>query len=454
MNRKGRKQKLLIGSISLASAVVLIVASIGSSIFFGLEKATIKDNHDIKTWDIIVPDNYRSIQEAINHADEGYRIFVRSGTYEKPRNVNREGITIHGEDSKTTIINGRDSTAVYIKADSVNFSGFTITNNGVNDSLLMIDADDCSIFNNILLTDNFYDGTEYGISVYSSYNNIFSNNIISNADYGIEIERSDNNIFTNNTIEKNNVGMYVSSNGNVFSNNLLKNNGEGIFISSSEESYILNNMIVNSRQSGVYLSRCLNIVLKNNEFFGAGLGIYGDDVSNFVHEIEGNKVNNKPLYYFRQKNHFTVPSDAGQIILVDCNDVTVEKTVISDTSTALLVAFSENVVIQNNEFSSNYRGVRLSYSYSCSVKQNNFINNTFDAWFDVLGFFNRKSNTWSGNYWDGRIGNNRLILGLLPKKIPGRFHLNTQFKVFDKLGLGYRARSFDRSPAKLPYKII
>jgi len=454
MNLKRKNQKLLVGSISLTSTVVLLVASIGPSIFFGVEQAAITNNYDTGKWDIIVPDDYKNIQEAINHANEGYRIFVRNGTYGRIRSVDCKDITIHGEDNKTTVINGRSSTAVYIKADSVNFSGFTIMNNGVNDSLLMINADDCSISNNILLADDFYDGTEYGISVYSSNNNIFFNNIISSADYGIEIGRSNNNIFTKNTIEDNNQGISVRGDGNVFSNNLLKNNGGGISVYSSKESYILNNTIVNSRRSGVYLSRCSNIVLKNNEFIDAGLNIFGEDVSNFVHDIEGNRVNNKPLYYFRQKNQFTVPSDAGQIILVDCNIVTVEKTVISDTSTALLVAFSEDVVIRNNEFSSNYRGVHLSYSYKCSVEQNNFINNTFDAGFVVSGFFNRKSNTWNGNYWDSRIGNKRLILGLLPKRIIGTFQLNIRFKVFDRLHFSFLIKNFDRSPARLPYKII
>ena len=79
---------------------------------------------------IIVPDDYATIQEAINNANEGDTVFVRAGTYYEHVVVNK-AISLIGEDPSSTIIDGNESgTVVFITADNVDVDGFMIQNGG------------------------------------------------------------------------------------------------------------------------------------------------------------------------------------------------------------------------------------------------------------------------------------------------------------------------------------
>jgi parallel beta-helix repeat protein len=75
---------------------------------------------------IIVPDNYPTIQEAINNANDGDTIYVKAGTYYEHVVVNKT-VSLVGENESTTIIDG-GGTGVVVELQSVhiNLSRFTI----------------------------------------------------------------------------------------------------------------------------------------------------------------------------------------------------------------------------------------------------------------------------------------------------------------------------------------
>ncbi len=52
---------------------------------------------------IVVPDDYSSIQEAINNAIEGNTIFIKKGTYVENPVVNKS-VSLIGEDRDSTVI--------------------------------------------------------------------------------------------------------------------------------------------------------------------------------------------------------------------------------------------------------------------------------------------------------------------------------------------------------------
>jgi parallel beta-helix repeat protein len=80
-------------------------------------------------WDIIVPDDYPTIQEAIDHSYEYYTIYVRSGLYTENLLINVNAIQLIGENFSTTIIDGSGSGIVcQIHGFLIGISQFTLRN--------------------------------------------------------------------------------------------------------------------------------------------------------------------------------------------------------------------------------------------------------------------------------------------------------------------------------------
>ena len=70
----------------------------------------------------------------------------------------------------------------------------------------------------------------------------------------------------------------------------------------------------------------------------------GEDTAFFTsHSISGNTVNGKPLYYFVNETGLSVPADAGGVIAVNCDGITVVGLDVSDNSMGVELAYCSNV---------------------------------------------------------------------------------------------------------------
>jgi parallel beta-helix repeat protein len=99
--------------------VLLFIGIIGSSAF-----QTVRSEPSA----IVVPDDFPTIQEAINNANSGDSIFVRNGTYHEHLIVNKT-VSIVGEDRTATMLDGNHTgTVVKVTASNATISGFTIQN--------------------------------------------------------------------------------------------------------------------------------------------------------------------------------------------------------------------------------------------------------------------------------------------------------------------------------------
>ncbi len=78
---------------------------------------------------IVVPDDYATIQEAINSATGGDTVYVRKGVYHENLGINKP-IFLIGEESSTTI-DGNTSQSyrvpININTSNVTVSGFTLS---------------------------------------------------------------------------------------------------------------------------------------------------------------------------------------------------------------------------------------------------------------------------------------------------------------------------------------
>jgi parallel beta-helix repeat protein len=299
---------------------------------------------------IYVPDDYPTIQAAVDAASSGDTIIVRDGTYTENIDVNKDHLTIQSENgAELTIVQaasiGED--VFEVMADYVSISGFTINgmdpNAGVYGGILLNGVDYCDIFNNICS---------------NNYSGIF---------------------------------LRYANKNNVLSNNCL-NNGEGIFVEgSSRNNNVSNNVCSNNEGSGITLWYSENNKLKGNIMVCNGIFIVGASLSHYLHEIdESNTVNGKSVYYWKDVEGGRIPNDAGEVILVNCKNVLVENQNLDNSSIGIEAAFSSFITIKNNTFSDTSSGIDLEYS-----DNNSILNNVLNKSRIILWYSN--DNTISNN---------------------------------------------------------
>ena len=214
---------------------------------------------------IIVPDDYPTIQQAINHASFNYTIFVKNGIYYE-RIVINETVSLVGESRSATIIDGGGLDAVVkITAIDVTVRKFTIRNSGFES----IDAGVLIVSNRSRVVGNEINDNAWGVALTGRANAIISGNIIAGEDHsmgnswggGIFLQHSHCNIITGNEIQcVEDNGIYLW--GNCSNNRILGNSFEnqffsGINLDGSNNEIHHNNFMETSSQ--VYLKRGVNV---------------------------------------------------------------------------------------------------------------------------------------------------------------------------------------------------
>ena len=82
---------------------------------------------------IIVPNDYPTIQAAIDHANAGDVVFVRHGLYNETLTINKS-ISLIGEDRNSTIIDAREALTqvIAVKGDNITVANFTLGNTSIH----------------------------------------------------------------------------------------------------------------------------------------------------------------------------------------------------------------------------------------------------------------------------------------------------------------------------------
>jgi nitrous oxidase accessory protein len=278
---------------------------------------------------IVVPDDYLTIQDAIDNATAGDTIFVRSGTYNQNLTINKS-LTLIGQNTNTAILTcpqlfNKSSIVVLpfipvtyvinITASHVEIRNFTITNpnpygaginskgndnqiSGVIASGLAISGSNQVIAQNYIT--NQYSGIECtglynqimentlsdaGISLSGSYNNVAENNILNNNGIGIMLTNASTNLIVNNVISKGGASL-LNSNFNTIYNNTITS-GQ-LWLGDYPRMPASNNLITRNtmEDAGIYGWAALVGYGSNNVFYGnliannggIGLALGGIDI--------------------------------------------------------------------------------------------------------------------------------------------------------------------------------
>ena len=333
---------------------------------------------------IYVPDNYQTIQEAVDNASAGETIIVRDGTYIENVDVNKR-LTIRSE-------NGSDKTIIRavnpydhvfeVTAGYVNISGFIVKGaSGQQKAGIYLGSgvDHCNISNNNA-SNNYY-----GIYLYYSSNNVLTKNTMSGNDYNFGINGrgiSDfiHNIDTSNKVDGKPIYYWINEQdlqipgdagfvGLVNSTNILvkdltlAKNEYGMLLAYSNNSWIENVTTSNNKCDGIYLHYSSSNVLTNNNASNNsnGIRLWSSDNNNLANNnVNSNKINGIILRYSR-------------------NNTITSNTANSNENNGIYLCHSSNNSLANNTMSGNSYNFHVSGTTLFYYIQNVDISNLVDG---------------------------------------------------------------------------
>jgi parallel beta-helix repeat protein len=352
---------------------------------------------------ITVPDEYPSIQEAINAAHEGDTVYVKAGQYVESITVNKT-VNLVGEDRATTIIDGNVApVVVLVQASCVNISGFTIQNGlnnilaiariagghvaggiGLNASVgctvrnntiqgcavgvaICTSSSNTTVSDNSIVRGNYSGMCAYGVWIYSPLSPV-GGNMISNNNMtfgtGVWVVAGQNNVITGNRFDCRacsiQLGMSSLCGNNVVSENTATDGD--ILVEASQNNVISDNTVAGS----LFLDECSNNTLRENSF--SSFGVEGSELSHFLHDIDtSNTVNGRPIYYLVNQSNllidpFTHPS-VGYLGLVNSRNMSLWRLTITNNTQGLMLAQTTGSEISEIHLSNDKNAI---YMWNCS----------------------------------------------------------------------------------------
>ena len=168
------------------------------------------------------PGNYSTIQEAIDNATYLDTIFVYSGTYYEHVKIYTT-VVLQGEDKESTIIDaGGRGDVIFVSADNVKITGFSIINSGDNWPEAGIKPHQIE---HCIITDNIISNCGFGILTYTTLDVTISGNTITDNDHGLWVLGTEYSNISRNNIQNNRIGIYLNDAdfNKIMENNFIDN---------------------------------------------------------------------------------------------------------------------------------------------------------------------------------------------------------------------------------------
>jgi parallel beta-helix repeat protein len=259
---------------SLKKKEILTTLTLMIILFSAVWMFNLQTSHASKT--LVVPQDYPTIGEAINHASAGDTIFVQSGVYNENIQIDKS-LTLEGQNKADTIIMGNGgstpTSVLRLAAKDIRVSGLTIESVTYSNTSkyaygIWVEGDNCRI------TGNNIQKTYMGIfSSTQSSTTITKNTITGSIKDGIRFcAGSQTNISYNDIFENAVSGIALGGYSNTVEGNNLEKNTRGLGLGASN-SVVYNNTLVSNTESGIFLSGSKNVIVAN-EIAGNKYGVY------------------------------------------------------------------------------------------------------------------------------------------------------------------------------------
>jgi parallel beta-helix repeat protein len=225
---------------------------------------------------ITVPDDYATIQAAINAATPGDTVHVRAGEYAEHVLVNKS-ITLEGE-NRVTIITGQPTPPriIDVTASYVTIKGLTVKATGTLHGIY-VEPPYGQTITAVTITDNMVVNTYGGVFLSYCMNCLITNNTFQNDYYAIRLHDSDYNIIKGNYVNASiyyGINLYAHSDNNTISQNALPNGRYGILLEWSDKNLIKLNSISYSMEYAIRLSYSTTTTAWGNTMLKNKYGVY------------------------------------------------------------------------------------------------------------------------------------------------------------------------------------
>lgn len=312
-----------------------------------------------------------TIANAINIADSGDTILIRSGYYREHELIIEKPLKLVGEGAP--IVDGEKSGSVIrILSDSVHISGLIIRNVDVSH------------------TEEFA-----GIHLYESDHFIIKDNILENMFFGILIERSNHGEIIGNTISGESKEDFNAGNGIhgwysshlTISDNYIRELRDGIYLEFVDHSLISRNRSIENLRYGLHFMFSNYDDYEDNEFIDNGAGV-AVMFSKFINM-------RRNTFY---KNWGTA---SFGLLLKEIYDAEIEDNIFEENTVGINIEGSTRVNYKRNNLVGNGWAVKVAGGcYTNIFSENNFSFNSFDL------SYNSKinDNKFEGNYWSSYVG--------------------------------------------------
>jgi parallel beta-helix repeat protein len=194
---------------------------------------------------IRVPEDYKTIQGAIDAANPGDTITIAPGIYHESLIINKTLTIIGRMGSEPVFAGGGSGTAITLLsgASGTIVAGITITS--WDQGVLIVNATSCEIYSTIMSQMNKNGITVMGTNAVNNniYSNIFQNNAVA---VNLTASSTSNTFYKNIIVSNVNVGLDLESNGNTIYANTISENYIGVNITNSNGNVIYHNDFINN----------------------------------------------------------------------------------------------------------------------------------------------------------------------------------------------------------------
>jgi parallel beta-helix repeat protein len=328
---------------------------------------------------------------------------VNNCTIQNSRNGIRaeksEGVTV----TNNKITGGGGGGVRIYQSDASKVTGNEVTEKTL-EGIVVINSNDVLVNNNKIIS-NKQDGIYWAGT--SQNGTIAFNRVDSNSGRGIVLsEAGSDNVVDNNTLTSNNSGITIQSTSyaTVTNNMISKSEWAGLsLLGPAYDDGLINwgckvtgNTVSSGERAGVELLFARNATLERNTMNEnkENFAVYGWDISEYTHSIDStNTINGKPIYYWVSRNSGQIPEDAGFIGIVRSSNIQVRNLTITNNYPGVLLAFTNDSVVENMTVKDNTSGIFLYNSSNNRVIENVADNN---KWHSIY-LYKSDNNSVSGN---------------------------------------------------------